>query len=98
MEFAGQAIEGMSMEERMTICNMVVEAGGKNGVIAPDQTTFDYVKVRRLRPLSFGDERGVAFLRYAVVATHCSPVSPACRGLRLPAKACMLLQCAQHHT
>ena len=36
----------MNMDDRMTICNMVVEAGGKNGVIAPDQTTFDYVKAR----------------------------------------------------
>ena len=36
----------MNMDERMTICNMVVEAGGKNGVIAPDQTTFDYVNAR----------------------------------------------------
>ena len=34
------------MDERMTICNMVVEAGGKNGVIAPDQTTYDYVRAR----------------------------------------------------
>ena len=46
MEFSGSAVEGMSMEERMTICNMVVEAGGKNGVIAPDKTTFDYVQAR----------------------------------------------------
>lgn len=46
MEFCGTAIEDMSMEERMTICNMVVEAGGKNGVCPPDQTTYDYVKER----------------------------------------------------
>jgi len=46
MEFSGSAIEAMSMEERMTICNMVVEAGGKNGVIPPDQITFDYVDNR----------------------------------------------------
>ncbi len=46
MEFVGSAIEGMNMDERMTVCNMVVEAGGKNGVIAPDQTTFDYVNER----------------------------------------------------
>jgi 3-isopropylmalate/(R)-2-methylmalate dehydratase large subunit len=46
MEFTGSAIEGMNMDERMTVCNMVVEAGGKNGVIAPDQTTFDYVRER----------------------------------------------------
>ena len=50
MEFAGSAIESMNMDERMTICNMVVEAGGKNGVIAPDQTTFDYVKARTADP------------------------------------------------
>ncbi len=50
MEFNGAAIEGMNMEERMTICNMVVEAGGKNGVIAPDQTTFDYVRARTSEP------------------------------------------------
>ncbi|MGL5508590.1 MAG: 3-isopropylmalate dehydratase large subunit, partial [Microcoleaceae cyanobacterium] len=43
MEFAGNTVEAMTMEERMTLCNMVIEAGGKNGVIAPDQTTFDYV-------------------------------------------------------
>jgi 3-isopropylmalate/(R)-2-methylmalate dehydratase large subunit len=46
MEFAGDALKPMNMDERMTICNMAVEAGGKNGVIAPDQTTFDYVDSR----------------------------------------------------
>lgn len=46
MEFAGQAVERMTMEERMTLCNMVIEAGGKNGVIAPDETTFEYVRAR----------------------------------------------------
>jgi len=50
MEFCGPAVEAMSMEERMTICNMVVEAGGKNGVIAPDQTTYDYVRERSSEP------------------------------------------------
>ena len=37
MEFVGDAVKGMNMEERMTVCNMVVEAGGKNGVIPADQ-------------------------------------------------------------
>lgn len=46
MEFAGSAISAMSMEERMTVCNMVVEAGAKNGMCPPDQTTFDYVTAR----------------------------------------------------
>lgn len=50
MEFAGEAIAKMTMEERMTLCNMVIEAGGKNGVIAPDQTTFDYVQARTTKP------------------------------------------------
>ena len=50
MEFSGTAVEAMNMEERMTICNMVVEAGGKNGLIAPDQVTFDYVDSRTSVP------------------------------------------------
>ena len=50
MEFSGEAIATMTMEERMTLCNMVIEAGGKNGVIAPDQTTFDYVQARTSKP------------------------------------------------
>ncbi|XP_019239629.1 PREDICTED: 3-isopropylmalate dehydratase large subunit, chloroplastic-like isoform X2 [Nicotiana attenuata] len=44
MEFAGTTVESLSMEERMTLCNMVVEAGGKNGVIPADKTTYDYLK------------------------------------------------------
>lgn len=46
MEFCGTAVDAMTMEDRMTITNMVVEAGGKNGVVPPDQTTFDYVDSR----------------------------------------------------
>ncbi len=46
MEFAGSTIEGLSVEERMTICNMAIEAGGKNGIIAPDEKTIEYVKAR----------------------------------------------------
>lgn len=46
MEFDGEAVYALNIEERMTLCNMVIEAGGKNGVIAPDQTTLDYVNAR----------------------------------------------------
>ncbi|MFA6717095.1 MAG: 3-isopropylmalate dehydratase large subunit [Victivallaceae bacterium] len=46
MEFAGSAIEALSVEERMTICNMAIEAGGKNGIIAPDAKTIEYVRAR----------------------------------------------------
>ena len=43
VEYAGPAIEGLSMEGRMTVCNMTIEGGGRAGMIAPDQTTFEYV-------------------------------------------------------
>ncbi|KAG4129130.1 hypothetical protein ERO13_D09G059000v2 [Gossypium hirsutum] len=44
MEFVGTTIESLNMEERMTLCNMVIEAGGKNGVVAADSTTFKYLE------------------------------------------------------
>jgi 3-isopropylmalate/(R)-2-methylmalate dehydratase large subunit len=46
MEFGGEAVRAMDMEGRMTLTNMVIEAGGKNGVIEPDETTFNYVRQR----------------------------------------------------
>jgi 3-isopropylmalate/(R)-2-methylmalate dehydratase large subunit len=46
IEFAGPVIESLSMEGRMTICNMTIEGGGRAGMIAPDQVTFDYLKDR----------------------------------------------------
>jgi 3-isopropylmalate/(R)-2-methylmalate dehydratase large subunit len=46
MEFDGDGVYALNIEERMTLCNMVIEAGGKNGVIAPDKVTFDYVNAR----------------------------------------------------
>ncbi|WP_088103739.1 3-isopropylmalate dehydratase large subunit [Halalkalibacter urbisdiaboli] len=45
-EFTGEAIRGLTMEERMTICNMSIEAGAKAGLISPDQVTFDYLEGR----------------------------------------------------
>jgi 3-isopropylmalate/(R)-2-methylmalate dehydratase large subunit len=46
MEFDGDGVFALNIEERMTLCNMAIEAGGKNGVIAPDQVTLDYVNQR----------------------------------------------------
>ncbi len=46
MEFAGDTIEALSVEERMTVCNMAIEAGGKNGIIAPDAKAIEYVRSR----------------------------------------------------
>lgn len=49
-EFFGDTIKSLSMEERMTICNMAIEAGGKSGIIAPDEITFEYIKGREFSP------------------------------------------------
>ncbi len=50
MEFAGAGVQALDMEGRMTLANMAIEAGGKNGVIEPDQVTFDYVDARTNHP------------------------------------------------
>lgn len=50
IEYAGEAIRALSMEARMTICNMSIEAGARAGMIAPDQTTFNYLQGRRYAP------------------------------------------------
>src|SRR5216117_2992116 len=50
MEFDGDGVYALNIEERMTLCNMVIEAGGKNGVIAPDKVTLDYVNARTRKP------------------------------------------------
>jgi 3-isopropylmalate/(R)-2-methylmalate dehydratase large subunit len=50
IEYSGEAVRGLSMEGRMTLCNMSIEAGARAGMIAPDETTFAYVKGRRFAP------------------------------------------------
>ncbi len=50
VEYAGDTIRKLSMEARMTICNMSIEMGARGGLIAPDQTTFDYIKGRKFAP------------------------------------------------
>lgn len=50
VEYAGEAIRAMSMEERMTVCNLSIEMGARGGLIAPDQKTFDYVQGREFAP------------------------------------------------
>ena len=58
LEYRGSAIEKLSMEARMTICNMSIEAGARAGMIAPDETTFDYLQGRAARPRGRGLGRG----------------------------------------
>ena len=59
IEFAGEAIRALSMEERMTVCNMSIECGARGGIIAPDQTTFDYVRGRERAPKGADFDRAV---------------------------------------
>ncbi len=50
LEYTGEVIRALSMEERMTVCNMSIEAGARAGMIAPDQTTYDYLRGREFAP------------------------------------------------
>lgn len=61
IEFAGDAIARLSMEGRMTVCNMAIEAGARAGMIAVDQTTIDYVKGRPFSPKDDDWEKAVAY-------------------------------------
>ena len=63
IEFAGQAIRDLSMEGRMTVCNMTIEGGARAGLIAPDQKTFDYLKGRTMAPKGDAWEKAVAYWR-----------------------------------
>ena len=60
VEYAGSAIRALSMEGRMTICNMSIEAGARAGMIAPDETTFAYLQDRKFTPKGEAWERAVA--------------------------------------
>ncbi|MBX9900743.1 MAG: 3-isopropylmalate dehydratase large subunit [Burkholderiaceae bacterium] len=63
IEFAGSTIRSLSMEGRMTICNMAIEAGARAGMVAVDQTTIDYVKDRPFAPVGPHWDRAVAYWR-----------------------------------
>lgn len=63
IEFAGQAIEELTMEARMSMCNMAIEAGARAGMITPDEITFEYIKGRPLAPKGAEWEKAVAYWR-----------------------------------
>jgi 3-isopropylmalate/(R)-2-methylmalate dehydratase large subunit len=63
VEFAGSAIRGLSMEGRMTLCNMAIEAGARAGLVAADETTFAYLKGRPFAPSGALWEQAVAYWR-----------------------------------
>jgi 3-isopropylmalate/(R)-2-methylmalate dehydratase large subunit len=60
IEYAGSAIRSLSMEGRMTICNMSIESGARGGLIAPDETTFNYIKGREFAPKGADFDKAVA--------------------------------------
>ncbi|KAA0038519.1 hypothetical protein IC582_006871 [Cucumis melo] len=76
MEFLGTTIESLNMEERMTLCNMVVEAGGKNGVIPPDSTTFKYLEDKTTKPFEpvYSDENARFLSEYRFDVSKLEPV------------------------
>ncbi|WP_099074793.1 3-isopropylmalate dehydratase large subunit [Proteus alimentorum] len=63
VEFTGEAIEALSMEGRMTLCNMAIEMGAKAGLVAPDDTTFDYLKGRQFAPTGQSWDEAVTYWR-----------------------------------
>ena len=63
IEYAGEAIRALSMEGRMTVCNMSIEAGARAGLIAPDETTFAYVMGKPMAPKAAAWEQAVAYWR-----------------------------------
>jgi 3-isopropylmalate/(R)-2-methylmalate dehydratase large subunit len=67
IEYAGEAVRTLSMEGRMTLCNMSIEAGARAGMIAPDETTFGYMKGRRFAPQ--GKDWDEAVARWRVLPT-----------------------------
>ncbi len=88
IEFAGEAVERLTMEERMTLANMVIEAGGKNGIIACDETTRAYLRTRTRKPFEpVANDPGARFFaerRYdagALEPTVAKPHSPDKRAL-----------------
>ena len=61
IEYRGEVIRNLSMEGRMTVCNMSIEAGARAGLIAPDETTFEYLKGRPMSPKGAAWEAAVAY-------------------------------------
>ncbi|MDI3317907.1 MAG: 3-isopropylmalate dehydratase large subunit [Bacillota bacterium] len=63
IEFTGPVVEAMTMEERMTLCNMAIEAGARVGLVAPDETTFAYLRGRRFAPQGRAREEALSHWR-----------------------------------
>lgn len=93
MEFSGTTIDALSIEERCTICNMAIEAGAKNGIIAADEKTFEYVKARTDKPFyplySDANAKVKAEYRYDV-----SKLEPIVAKPHLPDNKALVRECS----
>ncbi|XP_058225567.1 3-isopropylmalate dehydratase large subunit, chloroplastic-like isoform X3 [Rhododendron vialii] len=76
MEFVGSTVESLTMEERMTLCNMVVEAGGKNGVVPADSTTYKYLKDKTSTPYEavYSDDQARFLSQYRFYISKLEPL------------------------
>ena len=72
IEYAGSVISNLSMEERMTVCNMTIEAGARAGLIAPDKKTFDYLKDRTMSPKGENWDKAVKFWKTLYSDKNCA--------------------------
>ncbi|OGV64018.1 MAG: 3-isopropylmalate dehydratase [Lentisphaerae bacterium RIFOXYB12_FULL_65_16] len=92
MEFCGGTVSALPMSERMTICNMAIEAGAKNGIVAADETTLAYVRQRTSKPFtcfqSDADAEYCATYRYRAEELEPVVALPHSPDLVKPAKAC----------
>lgn len=92
MEFCGEAIHALGIDERMTVCNMAVEAGAKNGIIPPDDASIDYVRKRTKKPFEpiMGDPDAVVAKEYVFEVDKFEPAvaSPHSPANYAPAKDC----------
>ena len=61
IEYSGSAVKGLSMEGRLTLCNLSIEMGARGGFIAPDETTFEYIKGREFAPKGEEWDKAVAY-------------------------------------
>lgn len=93
MEFCGSSIAQLSMEERMTLCNMAVEAGGKNGLIAPDATTEAYLQARGSKPTKlFHSDDDATF--YSDIKYDVSQIEPVVAKPHSPDNRALARECS----
>lgn len=61
VEYAGEAVRGLTMEGRLTLCNLSIEMGARGGMVAPDETTFEYIKGREYAPKGEAWDKALAY-------------------------------------